>query len=80
MATRLPMSWLVITTALDRNGCETALNAHASYNEHADVPTVTAPGGQREDTHVGRHPMQPLAKLVLRGMFRREQEQGWRGS
>ena len=74
MATRHPLSWLVIDTATDRNGVETALLARAVYDSEGDMLIVTDPGGQRDVAHVGGHPMQPLAKHMLRQLFKREQD------
>lgn len=74
MATRQPFTWLVVDTAPDRNGQPTVLLARASYDETCDVVTVTGPGGQRDATQVDGHPMQPLAKLMLRQLFKQEQD------
>lgn len=73
MATRHPLSWLVIHTAPDRNGRPTALLARASFDVEGDMVTVTGPGGQRDATQVRGRPVQDLAKLMLRQMFQREQ-------
>lgn len=70
---RQPFDWLVVTTAPDRNGREICLLARAVYYFDADTLTVTAPGGQYDATQVRGHPMQPLAKLMLRQMFKREE-------
>lgn len=74
MATRQPFTWLVVTSTPDRNGRETALLARAVYDAEGDMLTVTGPGGQRDVAQVGGHPMQPLAKMLLRGLFKREQD------
>lgn len=74
MATRHPLSWLVVETAPDRNGRPTVLLARAVYDEADDLLTVTGPGGQREATQVRGASMTALAKLVLGQMFRKEQD------
>jgi D-tyrosyl-tRNA(Tyr) deacylase len=73
MGSQMPLTWLVVTTAPAWNGQETALLARASYDASRDVLTVKGPGGQQDAERVGSRPVQPLAKLMLRQMFSREE-------
>lgn len=73
MATRQPFTWLVVDTAPDHAGNPTVLLARASYDAESDVITVTTPAGRHGATQVSVHPMQPLAKLMLRQMFTLDQ-------
>ncbi|MBP6644765.1 MAG: hypothetical protein KA207_02845 [Burkholderiaceae bacterium] len=71
-----PASWLIITTAPDRYGRETALLARASYNLADDLLTVIRPDGKSTATQGGGHPLKPLAELLVRELFRKEGAQG----
>lgn len=73
MGSRQPLTWLIVRTVTTTEGKETALLGRASYDAAGDMLTVTTltPAGRpSETTQAGRHPMQGLAKMLLREMYR----------
>lgn len=76
MGSRHPLTWLVIDYLPDHPtllGAPLAIFGRASYDGDADlltVSTILATSRPKEVTHVGKHPMQELAKTLLRKMHR----------
>jgi len=69
---RCPSSWLIATTIPDKLGRETVLLARASYDPDHDLLTVTTPDGQTDATQGGGHPLKPLAQLLVRELYRKQ--------
>ncbi len=74
---REPLTWLVIDYLPDQPtllGAPQVIFGRASYDGEGDTLTVstTLPGKRaKEVTHVGKYPMQDLAKMLLREMHRK---------
>lgn len=77
MGSRQPLTWLVIDYLPDQPtllGAPQVIFGRASYDGEGDTITVTTilPNKRaKEVTHVGRYPMQDLAKMLLREMHRK---------
>lgn len=64
-----PLTWFVVTTLQDAAVNEKALFGRASYEGDGDlltVSTLTVTKRLQETAQVGGHPMQALAKTLLR--------------
>lgn len=76
VGTRRPFDWLVIDCLPDQPtllGAPQVIFGRAIYDGDGDlltVTTLTPTGRLSETTQVGGHPMQPLAKMLLREMYR----------
>lgn len=77
MGSRQPLTWLVIDCLPDQPtllGAPLAIFGRARYDGEGDTLTVSTilPNKRaKEVTHVGRYPMQELAKTLLREMHRK---------
>jgi hypothetical protein len=72
---RRPVTWLASTSAPNAAGQEILLLGKATFDQESDLLTVRPfgkPDAPEITTQVGGHPLEALAKSLLRELFRKQ--------